>query len=92
MSMDASGDEFEHNDNHDVIEMDDMADLEAGHHFTLQNTQVALITGESIGNFITKNLNIPGFNPQNLSALDLIRNCNLKAFKTSSTVRYYKNS
>lgn len=81
MSMDASGDEFEHNDNHDVIEMDDMADLEAGHHFTLQNTQVALITGESIGNFITKNLNIPGFNPQNLSALDLIRNCNLKAFK-----------
>ncbi|MBS1988273.1 hypothetical protein JST56_04735 [Candidatus Dependentiae bacterium] len=79
--MDASGDEFEDHDNHHAIEMDDMADLEAGKHFTLQNTQVAVITGESIGNFITQNKNISVFNPQNRTALDLIRNCNLKAFK-----------
>lgn len=68
-------------DGNSEFEMNDLADLEAGKHFTLHNTQVAVITGESIGNFISQNRNIPVFNPQNQTALDLIRNCNLKNFK-----------
>lgn len=59
-------------------------DLESGNYFTAINTQIAVITGDSIAQFIQRNQLTPPIQTDNVSLDTLIKNLKLESLNTLS--------